>query len=146
MRSRPFFGLHLISEKNASTFGEDLFFLFWSSLDIGKSNFDFRQRPFPVFLVFIQFRRRKYIISTKVFVKLDKAAKASAHAKFYNLSTDCNDLESSLNQLFAGFSFINASSVNDVFWKFMKMLIQITNKHAPVNQLSRRQMKLQQKP
>ena len=44
--------------------GEDLFFL----------------------LVFIQFRRRKYVISTKLFVKLVKAAKASHYAKFYNLS------------------------------------------------------------
>ena len=28
----------------------------------------------------------------------------------------------------------------------MEMLIQITNKHAPLKQLSRRQMKLQRKP
>ena len=58
----------------------------------------------------------------------------------------CNDLESNLNQLFAGFSFIDASNVNDIFSKFMEMLIQITNKHALLKQLSRRQMKLQQKP
>ena len=47
-----------------SIFGEDLFFL-----------------------VFIQFWQRKYIISTKLFVKLVKAEKASPQAKFYNLST-----------------------------------------------------------
>ena len=58
----------------------------------------------------------------------------------------CNDLESSLDQLFAGFPFIDASNVNDIFSKFMEMLIQITNKHAPLKQLSRRQMKLQRKP
>ena len=43
---------------------------------------------FFLFSVFIQFRRRKYIISTKLFLKLVKAAKASPHAKFYNLSTE----------------------------------------------------------
>ena len=58
----------------------------------------------------------------------------------------CNDLESNLNQLFAGFPFINASNVNDIFSKFMEMLIQITNKHAPLKQLRRRQIKLQRKP
>ena len=44
-------------------------------------------KTFFLFLVFIQFRRRKYIISSKLFVKLVKAAKAYPHAKFYNLST-----------------------------------------------------------
>ena len=58
----------------------------------------------------------------------------------------CNDLESNLNQLFAGFSFIDASNVNDISSKFMEMLIQITDKHAPLKQLSSRQMKLQRKP
>ena len=58
----------------------------------------------------------------------------------------CNDLESSLNKLFAGFPFIGASNVNDVFSKFMEMLNQFTNKHAPMKQLSRHQIKLQQKP
>ena len=57
-----------------------------------------------------------------------------------------NDLESNLNQLFAGFPFIDASNVNDIFSKFKEMLIQITNKHAPLKQLSRRQIKLQRKP
>ena len=40
----------------------------------------------------------------------------------------CNDLESSLNQLFDGFPFIDASNVNDIFSKFLEMLIHITNK------------------
>ena len=42
-----------------------------------------------------------------------------------NFQTDqyCNELESNLNQLFAGFPFIDASNVNDIFSKFMEMLI-----------------------
>ena len=66
--------------KIVANFGEDLFF--W---------------------VFIQFRRRKYsyIISTKLFVKLVKAAKASPHAKFYNLSTAVNK-----NVSFADWQFV----------------------------------------
>ena len=43
---------------------------------------------FFLVLVFIQFRQRKYFISTKLFVKLVKPAKASPDAKFYNLSAD----------------------------------------------------------
>ena len=58
---------------------EDLFFC-GLHLSSGKNEFNVRRRPF---FVFIQFWRRKYIISTKLFVKLVKAA------KFYNLSTAC---------------------------------------------------------
>ena len=65
--------------------GEDLFFPLF--LILGKNDFNFRPKTFFLFLVFIQFQRRKYIISTKLFVKLVKAAKAYPHAKFYNLST-----------------------------------------------------------
>ena len=61
-----FFGLHLISGKMTSISGEDLFLVF------GLHSIS----------------ATKYIISTKLFVKLVKAAKASPHAKFYNLSTD----------------------------------------------------------
>ena len=53
----------------------------------------------------------------------------------------CNDLESNLNRLFAGFPFIDASNVNDIFSKFMEMLIQITNKHAPLKQLQYQDVK-----
>ena len=60
-----FLGLHLIS---------------------GKNDFNFRRRPFSCFWLFFPFRRRKYIISIKLFVKLVKAAKASHHTNFYNLS------------------------------------------------------------
>ena len=38
------------------------------------------------------------------------------------------------------------STANDVFSKLMEMLIQISNKHAPMKQLFRHQMKLQRKP
>ena len=56
-----FFGLHLVLWEKHYIFGKDLFFLF---------------------LVFIQFRRRKYIIS--------KASKTSLQAKFCNLNTEYN--------------------------------------------------------
>ena len=49
----------------------------------------------------------------------------------------CNNLSSSLNQLFAGFPYMDASNVNDIFSKFMELLIQITSKHVPSKQLSR---------
>ena len=39
----------------------------------------------------------------------------------YQADQYCNDLESSLNQLFACFSCIDASNVNDIFSKFMEM-------------------------
>ena len=68
--------------------GKDLFF--WSSPDFGEKWLQFPAKTFFWFLVFIQFRQRKYIIWTKLYVKLVKAAKASPHAKFYNLSTGCN--------------------------------------------------------
>ena len=64
---------------------EDLFF--WSSPDFGKKWLQFPAKTFFLFLDFIQFRRSKHIISTKLFVKLVKAAKAFPHTKFYNLST-----------------------------------------------------------
>ena len=62
-----FFGLHLIS---------------------GKKHFNFRRR---LFLVFIQFRRRNYIISTEVLSKANafgQGCKSVPQAKFYNLSTE----------------------------------------------------------
>ena len=61
-----FFGLHL---------------LLW------RKQCNFRRTPFSCF-VFIQFRRRKYIISTKV----GQGRKSVPHAKFYNLSTDMTPL------------------------------------------------------
>ena len=90
-----------------------------------------------------------------VFVSIDKLKSCNAtpteqivfrNRRNFQADQYCNDLESNLNQLFAGFPFIDASNVNDIFSKFMEMLIQITNKHAPLKQLSRRQMKLQRKP
>ena len=65
---------------------EDPFFcgLHWIS---GEKWLQFPAKTFFLFLIFIQFRRRKCIIFTKLFVKLVKAAKASPHAKFYDLST-----------------------------------------------------------
>ena len=65
---------------------EDLF-LFSSSPDFGEKWLQFPAKTLFLFLFFIEFRRRKCIISTKLFVKLVKAAKASSQAKFYNLST-----------------------------------------------------------
>ena len=72
--------------KMVATCEEDLF-CFWSSPGFGEKCLPFLAKNFFLFFVFIQFRRRKYIISTQLFVKLVKAAKASSHAKFYNLST-----------------------------------------------------------
>ena len=86
-----------------------------------------------------------------VFVLVDKLTSYNAtptvpivfrNRRNFQADRYCNDLESSLNQLFVGFPFIDASNVNDIFSKFMKKLIQITNKHASLKQLSRRQMKL----
>ena len=71
--------------KMVANCSEDLFF--WSSPDFGKKCLQFPAKTLFLFLVFIQLRRRKCIISTKLFVKLVKAAKASPHAKFYNVST-----------------------------------------------------------
>ena len=67
--------------------GEDLSFFFLVFTEFCGDNATIFGEDLFLFLVFIQFRRRKYIISTKVFVKLVKAAKVSPHAKFYNLST-----------------------------------------------------------
>ena len=55
-----FFGLHLIlAKKNTS-----VSFFFGLRLTLAKKHFKFRRRSF--FLVFIQFRRRNYVIFTKV--------------------------------------------------------------------------------
>ena len=90
-----------------------------------------------------------------VFVLVDKLRSYNAtpteqilFQNWRNFQADqyCNDFESSLNQLFAGFPFIDASNVNDIFSKFIEMLIEITNKPCPLKQLCRRQMKLQRKP
>ena len=90
-----------------------------------------------------------------VFVSIDKPKSCNAtpteqivfrNQRNFQADQYCNDLESNLNQLLAGFPFIDASNVNDIFSKFMEMVIQITNKHAPLKQLSRRRMKLQRKP
>ena len=80
-----FFALHLISGKTTSISGENLFFLVFIWFR-GKMTSISGEDLFLVFGL-IQFRQRKYITSTKLFVKLVKAAKASPHAKFYNLST-----------------------------------------------------------
>ena len=90
-----------------------------------------------------------------VFVSVDKLKSYNAtpteqivfrNRKNFQADQYCNDLESSLNQLFADFPFIDASNVNHIFSKFMGTLIQITNKHAPLKQIYGRQMKLQRKP
>ena len=90
-----------------------------------------------------------------VFVSVDKLKSYNAtpteqivfrNLRNFQANQYCNNLEFSLNQLFAGFPYIDASIVNDVFSKFMEMLTQITNKHDPLKQISTRQMKLQRKP
>ena len=48
--------------KMVANCGEDLFF--WSSLDFAEKRLQFPAKTFFLFLVFIQFRRRKYIISS----------------------------------------------------------------------------------
>ena len=71
--------------KVVANYGKNLFF--GSSPDFGEKLLQFPSKTFFLFLVFFPFRRRKYIISIKLFVKLVKAAKASHHTNFYNLST-----------------------------------------------------------
>ena len=61
-----------------------------------------------------------------VFVSIDKLKSSNATPPEQNIFRNrrnfqadqyCNDLEASLNQLFASFPFIDASSVNDIFFK-----------------------------
>ena len=65
-------------------------FFFCSSPNFGEKRFNFRQRFFA-FLVFIQFRRRNYVIFSKVRSHANcvwsRLPKRPPHAKFYNLST-----------------------------------------------------------
>ena len=65
-------------------------FFFCSSPNFGEKRFNFRQRFF-VFLVFIQFWRRNYVIFSKVRSHANcvwsRLPKRPPHAKFYNLST-----------------------------------------------------------
>ena len=70
-------------------------FFYWSSPDVEEIWLQFPAKTLFLFLVFIQFRRQKCIIFTKLFIKLVKAAKASPHAKFYNLSTAYGALQNS---------------------------------------------------
>ena len=76
--------LHPILAKKHFNFGEDLFF--GLHLVLAKKHFNFRRRPF--FLVFIQFRRRNYVIFTKVLSNAkcvwSRLQKRPPHAKFYN--------------------------------------------------------------
>ena len=65
--TRPFW------RKTASISSKELFF--WSSLTFGEKTLQFSPKTF--FLVYIQFRRRNYVIFTKILL----------HAKCYNLSS-----------------------------------------------------------
>ena len=67
--------------KMVANCGEDLFI--WSSPNFVEKTLQFSAKTCFLFFVFIQFRRRKYIISSKV----GQGCKRSPHAKFYSLST-----------------------------------------------------------